>query len=226
MMNTRTLTRPAKFKPFALLFLALPFSGGALALDVSVIGLFPGRGAVVVIDGAAPKSIKVGQKSSEGVLLISADKETALFEIEGKKKTLRIGQHHRSESAAPRGNTISLAADARGHFVAAGTINETSQLRMLVDTGASAVAIPEAEAQRMGLDYKKGATASISTANGVIPAWRVKLDSVKIGDVSTNNVDAVVMPGANLPIALLGMSFLNRFEMNRDGETMTLKKRF
>ena len=57
-------------------------------------------------------------------------------------------------------------------------------------------------------------------------AWRVKLDSEKIGDVSANNVEAVVMPGGSLPIALLGMSFLDRFEMNRAGGTMTLRKRF
>ena len=97
---------------------------------------------------------------------------------------------------------------------------------MLVDTGASIVAIPESDAQRMGLDYKKGATASISTANGVAQAWRVRLDSVKIGDVSASNIDAVVMPEGKLPMALLGMSFLNRFQMNREGETMTLTKRF
>ena len=54
----------------------------------------------------------------------------------------------------------------------------------------------------------------------------MKLASVKLGDVSVNNIDAVVIPGDGLPIALLGMNFLDRFEMNREGGTMTLRKRF
>lgn len=215
----------AKFKPFfVVLFVLLP--GQAFALDVSLIGLFPGKGAVIVIDGAAPKSVKIGQKSAEGVTLVSVEKETAVIELEGKKQTLKIGQHHRSDTSSTRGSTFSVSANQRGQFIAAGTINEKSELRLLIDTGASAVAIPEKDAQRIGLDYQRGAQTSISTANGVITVWRVKLASVRLGDVSLANVDAVVIPGDALPIALLGMSFLDRFEMNRDGGTMTLRKRF
>jgi aspartyl protease family protein len=181
---------------------------------------------VVVIDGAAPKSIKVGQKSPEGVLLVSADKESAVLEIDGKRKTLKMGQHHQADTSSARGTTVSVSIDTRGQFIAPGLINDTGQLRMLIDTGASTIAIPERDAERLRLDYRNAPTTTISTANGMIEAWRIKLASVKIGDVSANNVDAVVMPGGALPVALLGMSFLDRFEMNRDGTTMTLRKRF
>jgi len=160
------------------------------------------------------------------VLVVSAEKDSAVLEINGRRKTLKMGQHHQSDSSSARGTTVSISADARGQFVAAGVINETAPLRMLVDTGASTIAIPEQDAQRMGLDYKNGAPAMVSTANGMTQAWRVRLASVKIGDVSANNVEAVVIPGGSLPIVLLGMSFLERFEMNRDGGTMTLRKRF
>ena len=218
------MTRPAKFKPFVLFLLALPCC--AFALDVSLIGVFPGKGAVLVIDGSAPKSIKIGQKSPEGVSLVSVEKETAVIEIEGRKKTLKIGQHHRTDTSSARGSTFSVSANNRGQFIAAGMINDKNELRMLIDTGASAISIPEKDAQRMGLDYKAGAPGAVSTANGVIQVWRVKLASVKLGDVSVNNIDAVVIPGDGLPIALLGMNFLDRFEMNREGGTMTLRKRF
>jgi aspartyl protease family protein len=218
------MASPAKFKPFVLLLLALPCY--AFALDVSLVGVFPGKGAVLVIDGAAPKSVKIGQKSAEGVTLVSVDKETAVVEVDGNKKTLKIGQHHRTEAGAPRSSTYSVSANARGQFIAAGMINDKNELRMLIDTGASAISIPEKDAQRMGLDYKNGAPGAVSTANGVIQVWRVKLASVKLGDVSVNNIDAVVIPGDALPIALLGMNFLDRFEMNREGGTMTLRKRF
>jgi aspartyl protease family protein len=65
----------------------------------------------------------------------------------------------------------------------------------------------------------------METANGDAFAYRVKLDTVRVGDVTMNNVDAVVMEGDSLPVALLGMSFLNRMDMRRDGQIMTLTKR-
>jgi aspartyl protease family protein len=64
------------------------------------------------------------------------------------------------------------------------------------------------------------------TANGAIPAYTVKIDTLQVGEVTLNNVDAVVIEGGKLPIALLGMSFLNRMEMKRDGQTMTLIRRY
>ena len=56
--------------------------------------------------------------------------------------------------------------------------------------------------------------------------YRVKLDSVTLGDITLLNVDGVVMAGPGLDIALLGMSFLNRTEMRRDGGYLTLIKRY
>ncbi|MGL4409523.1 MAG: retropepsin-like aspartic protease family protein, partial [Zoogloea sp.] len=67
--------------------------------------------------------------------------------------------------------------------------------------------------------------ASLQTANGVVQAWRVKLDTVQVGDVTLRNVDGIVH-GADMPFVLLGMSFLNRMEMRRDGNTMVLRQRY
>lgn len=77
----------------------------------------------------------------------------------------------------------------------------------------------------MVLYYKHGQVGYASTANGTVAVYRVKLDSVKVGDIELNQVDAVIHE-SGLPIVLLGMSFLNRTEMCRDGEQMTLKKRY
>jgi len=66
----------------------------------------------------------------------------------------------------------------------------------------------------------------METANGVAAAYRVKLDTVRVGDLTVNNVDAVVMEGDSLPVALLGMSFLNRMDIRREGQIMTLTKRY
>jgi aspartyl protease family protein len=98
--------------------------------------------------------------------------------------------------------------------------------RFLVDTGATLIALPAADAKRMGVSYLNAPRGVVNTANGSAVAYKVKLDTVRVGDITINNVDAMVIDGGGLHIALLGMSFLNRTEMTRDGETMVLTKRF
>jgi aspartyl protease family protein len=134
------------------------------------------------------------------------------------------GQHYRSGAARSDRQRITLSADTRGHFVVDGTVNG-SATRFLVDTGATAVVLPGADAVRMGIDYRKGERGFASTANGVAPMFRVKLNSVRLGEIELTNVDAMVVE-QGLSVALLGMSFLNRVDMQREGQTMTLIRRF
>src|SRR5258708_24942126 len=126
---------------------------------------------------------------------------------------------------APSCQSATLTADARGHFVVDGQINGGA-VRFLVDTGATAVSLSSADAARLGIDYRKGQPGLMGTANGTVAGYRVKLDTVRVGDIVVNNVDAAVMEGNQMPFALLGMSFLNRMEMKREGETMVLIRRF
>ena len=99
-------------------------------------------------------------------------------------------------------------------------------VRFLVDTGASSIALSVDEAKRAGVNYLAGTRGRVQTANGTAPVYMVKLDAVRVGDITVNNVDAVIIDGDKLGIALLGMSFLNRMEMKRSGDTLTLIKRF
>jgi len=199
------------------------FASPALAADVTLVGLI-GAKAIVIIDGGAPRTLAPGQKTGESVVLLGTEKDTASFEIDGKKRTLRMGQAY---SAAARGGrqNVTLAADARGHFIATGSINGGS-VRFLVDTGATLVSLPASEARRLGINYLQAERGQMQTANGVAAAWRVKLDSVKIGDVELSNVDAMVSENNAMGLTLLGMSFLNRMEMQRDNQSMTLTKRY
>lgn len=193
------------------------------AADIGVVGLFPGK-AVLVVDGNSPKIYAVGSKLGDGATLVAADNVSATIEVNGKRQVLSMGEHvHRS---GPSGkNSVTLQADARGHFRVQGQINGGSSLEMLVDTGASLIAIPASDARRLGINYKNGRLARANTANGIVNTYVVRLDSVKIGDVELNQVDASIQEDG-LPYTLLGMSFLNRMEMRRDGEQMTLTKRF
>jgi aspartyl protease family protein len=117
-----------------------------------------------------------------------------------------------------------LSAGSGGHFTTQGAINGHAATFM-VDTGATLVAIGAADARRMGLDYKSGQQGFASTANGVMPAWRIKLATLRIGDVEVHEVDAQVS-AQPMPYVLLGNSFLNRFQMQRDNQQMVLERRY
>ena len=212
-------------KHISLLVLAAcaPFAPSAIAADVALVGLI-GAKAIVVIDGGAPRTLAPGQKSAEGVTLLGTEKDAASFDIDGKKKTLRMGQAYSAAKRADR-QTVTLSADARGHFVTLGSINGGS-VRFLVDTGATFVTLPAAEAKRLGIDYLRGQRGQMQTPNGVVAVYRVMLDTVRVGDIELNNVDAVVSGSDTMGVALLGMSFLNRMEMQRDGQSMSLTKRY
>ena len=193
------------------------------AASVSVVGLFKDK-AIVSIDGGRPRTLSAGQ-TVQGVKLLAADSDSASFEVDGKRRTLHMGQSFAGGSAAAARQSVSLTADARGHFSAAGSLNGYP-MSFLVDTGATSIAINAAEARRIGLDYNKsGEAIGVGTAAGRVPAWRVKFNTVKGGSITLNHVDGLVVEsGLNVP--LLGMSFLNRMEMKRDGQTMTLIQRY
>jgi aspartyl protease family protein len=147
----------------------------------------------------------------------------ATIEGNGKREMIAIGEH--VNRSAPSGRaSVTLNADGRGHFIAQGQING-GMVRMLVDTGATMVALPASDAVRLGVNYKNGRPGYVSTANGTAPTYLVKLDTVKVGDIELHQVDALVQE-QGLSVILLGMSFLNRTEMRREGEQMVLSKRF
>ncbi|HXZ93383.1 MAG TPA: TIGR02281 family clan AA aspartic protease [Burkholderiales bacterium] len=200
------------------LLLALP----AQATDVTLVGVFPGKGAVLQIDGGRPTTVRIGH-SVQGVSVLAAEEKQALVEIDGKRLTLLLGQYASSSPAGDR-ERITLAADARGHFFADGSI-DGGPVRFLVDTGASMVALPARDANRLGIDYRKGPRGIIQTAGGNAIAYRVTFDQVKVGGIELANVDGVVLE-QGLDVALLGMTFLNRVEMQRDGQSMVLVRRY
>jgi aspartyl protease family protein len=197
----------------------------ATAAEVALVGVIGDKAAVLVLDGGEPKTVKVGQ-SWRGVTVLSVEKDRATVEIDGKHRVLERGQHYRGvASVSGGGGKATLAADTRGHFYAEGLVNGVP-VRFVVDTGATLVSLPQSDANRLGIDYRSGRRGSSSTANGVVPVYLVKLDSVKVGGIELHNVDALVHEGGGLDQALLGMSFLNRLQMQRDGATMTLIQRF
>lgn len=108
--------------------------------------------------------------------------------------------------------TLTVAADYLGHFVVHPTI-DNYRVKMLVDTGASFVALTEDDARSLGIrpsvsDYK----VSLRTANGIVRGARVNLREVRLGSILVRNVEAVVLPAGALSMSLLGTSFLGKLQ--------------
>lgn len=195
----------------------------ARAADVALIGTFESKAAILSIDAGAPKTLRVGQNFG-GITLIAIEKDRATIEIDGKRRVLVRGQTYSSSAPVSSAQRAMLSAGAGGHFMADGQINGTA-IRFMVDTGASAIAIPASEALRLRIDYKNGRRGRTQTAAGPIQTFLVRLDSVRVGDIEVQNVEAVVIE-RGLDITLLGNTFLNRVDMRREGGTMTLIRRF
>jgi aspartyl protease family protein len=205
---------------YSLLTFALAHS--AFAADISVIGIFPGK-AVLVVDGGSPKTYSIGNTVTSNIKLVAVADSAATFEDNGKRMTIAMGEHVNHSS--PNGPAqVTLPPDGRGHYITQGQINGGT-VTMMVDTGASMISIPATDAIRLGISYKNGKVGAVSTANGVVPAYMVTLNSVKIGDVELRQVNALVQE-SGLPFILLGMSFLSRTDMRSEGGQLILSKRY
>jgi aspartyl protease family protein len=204
----------------AALTIALP--NGAAAADVALVGLMSDK-AIVVIDGGQRQWLAVGGPAVAGVKLVAIEPGAAIFEIDGKRRRMQIGQ---SVVSAPQAEkpTLVLNADAQGHFLASGSING-APVRFLIDTGATLVSLGAADAHRARIDLANATPGVTQTANGLSRVWRVRLDTVRVGNITLRDVEASVHEH-DMPVALLGMSFLNRMEMRRDGATLTLIQRY
>ncbi len=197
----------------------------AMAQSVVLAGMLGSR-ALVIVDGSAPKSVAVGE-SHKGVKLHSTDGDTAVVEVAGRRQTLRVGESPANVgggAGAVGGDKIVLTASSGGHFLKQGQINGKS-VELMVDTGATSVGIGIEDAKRLGLDYQAGQPVRVSTANGTVMGRRIKLASVRVGDVEIFDVDGVVSSGS-MPYVLLGNSFLTRFQMTRTNDQMVLLKRY
>lgn len=196
----------------------------AAAQSVSMSGSL-GDKALLVIDGT-PRTVAAGTTVA-GVKVIKVTGSETVVEVGGKRQTLALGgaQVNLGGAASAGGGTqIMLAAGPGGHFVTSGSINGRA-VRFVVDTGATTIAMGEADARRIGLDYTRGQRGMVRTANGDVPSYRVSLREVRVGDVTVYNVDATVVP-ASMEVMLLGNSFLSRFQMRRDADILVLEKRY
>ncbi len=191
---------------------------------VNIVGLFSGK-AVMIINDGKPRTLSVGQ-TVDGVKLIAADSSSATLLIEGKTRSLGMGQAASvADTSVNSQPSLTLYANPQGHFVSECKING-APLKFLIDTGATTVALNSGDAQFANIDYKKGEPVFVNTANGVVTAYRVTIANLKIGSITLSQVDASVLEGGSPSVVLMGMSALKRMEINHQGNSMTLTKKY
>ncbi|THF64436.1 retropepsin-like aspartic protease family protein [Pseudothauera rhizosphaerae] len=198
----------------------------AIASEVSLVGIL-GNKAVLVVDGGRPRTIAVGQQTPEGVKLLAVSSATgsAKIEADGTVQHVELGRAPvRIDGTSSGAVDLTLTADTQGHHLTLGSINGAS-IRFMVDTGATSVGIGIADARRAGVDLSGATPIGVQTASGVVRGWRVRLDTVRVGPLEMHGVEGIVLEN-NMPVALLGMSFLSRTEMTHEGNRLTLRKRY
>lgn len=108
--------------------------------------------------------------------------------------------------------SYNIARDRRGHFQTDARI-DGQRIGVMVDTGASMIALNESSAARIGVrPLQSDYTATVSTANGAIKAARTRIAMVEVGPLTVRDVDAMVLPDAALSENLLGLSFLSKLK--------------
>ncbi|KLK92637.1 hypothetical protein AA309_13150 [Microvirga vignae] len=152
------------------------------------------------------------------IALVSLGRSAPAIATEASTLTPRIGETVQEFEARRRGvkftraddNPVTVDADPRGHFYLQPTL-DGQPVRMVVDTGASVVALTYEDAERVGARLSPGDfTIRISTANGVVEGAPFRISEIKIRELIVRDVEAIVLPKGRLEVSLLGMSFLRR----------------
>lgn len=192
--------------------------------NIQVLALFPGK-AMLAVNGSNTL-LAEGETGPGGIRLISASSKQAVIEIDGRRESFGLGDHIGGSYAAPELAEARIQRNTQGAFISEGAINGR-RVRMMVDTGATVVALNSRDADRLDIDYEDdGRPSIVTTASGTVRAYAVTLDRVRIGNIEQRNVQAVVMSGNHPPLVLLGQTFLSRVKIQDRGNLMVLQAKY
>lgn len=164
-------------------------------------------------------------QSYAGVTLIAAYSRTATLEIDGRQVVLGISRRIGTNYEAPAQQVVTIERDANLRYHTTATING-GKVQVLVDTGANVMALNSIQAQSLGVDYKAGSPARVETASGMVNAWIVTLRFVSVGQIRVDNVRATVVEGEFPATVLLGMSYLQHVDIKENNGTLSLSRPF
>jgi len=207
-----------------ILFLSIIILQSPMALAdnrLQLVGQF-GKKAVLLINGTQ-RMLSINTTSPEGVQLLRVERDYVVVLDNGQKKTVDFTTHMSTQFDKKEATEVKIWADSKGSYVTNGSING-QVVHFLVDTGATSIAMNEVTAKRLGIDYRyTGRPMQAATASGITSGYAIKLNSVKVGNIQLNNVDAAVLEGGFPREVLLGMSFLSNVKLERNNNLMILK---
>jgi aspartyl protease family protein len=213
-----------RFPVFLLLLTMISYSPLIMASKIiEVQALMPGMVVLLINDERV--TLKNDSPSVQGVKLFSSSTQSAVLEIDGEKKTVYMGSAVSTQFSQREIISEQIIADKYGMFRAHGSINGQS-IKFLIDTGASSVAMSAKEARRLGIQYRlKGKPIKTNTASGIANGWALNLDSVSLGPLVEKNVRGTVIDGDYPYQVLLGMTFLNRMKVDKEGNKMVISQK-
>ena len=196
---------------------SLVFAGELPSIEVN--GLF-GNQAVLTINGQQ-RILRSGQRSPEGVILVSSTLSHAVIRFEDMEHKLDLSSRVAGGFKAVEKSTVTIPVDRLGQYRVQLSVND-QQVGSLVDTGASIIAISSVQADRLGIDYLAGQKGHVVTANGRATSYAVTLDKVAVGGLVQYNVRAAVVEGSYPEEVLLGMSFLGAINLSESNGVLSL----
>lgn len=205
-----------------LAILCLALAPMCLALDIEAKMLAQGS-AILIIDGTQ-RMLREGNRSPEGVLLVSADGKQAILEIDGKRKTISLSRSIGSQFKKASKTEIRIASGVGGHYFTKGLINGIP-VDFVVDTGATSIAMNHFVAERLGIDYRAGTPITVDTANGTAKAFVVTLSSVSVGNIVAHQVKAAVSTTDSPSVVLLGNTYLTQVDLKIDQGVLVLSEK-
>ena len=186
--------------------------------SIEVEALFE-NAAVLMINGQR-KMLRVGQ-SFAGVTVVAADPASATLEFDGRKEEVGLSKRITSNFQVLQERRHTIARDANRQYLTNAMINGR-RVQVLVDTGANVVALSAAQANLLGIDFNAGEPSRVETASGITSAHSIILQSVSVGGIEIENVQATVVAGDYPTTVLLGMSYLQHVKMQEHNGILSL----
>ena len=192
--------------------------------DIQVHGLMPNQ-AVISINGTQ-RILKVGKPSPEGVSLVSSDSKKAVLEWQGERVERTLTKTITNNFSAPASkDEVRIERGHNNHYFTPGQINGRL-VNFMVDTGAFTIAMTPTEADRLGLNWRKGERFMAGTAGGGTPGYKVTLNTVSVGGITVHNIEGAVIVAEGNTDILLGMTFLEKTEMREENNALILRKKY
>ncbi len=179
--------------------------------------------AVIQVNGKTHR-LHIGESSPESVQLISLGVDEATFLYGERTIPVRLSRSYGLAPPSPGQRLHQVYADSQGMYRTMGAING-KPVNFVVDTGATYIFMSAREADRLGIDYRRhGKPSHAQTASSIVQTYNMRLNQVQVGEIIQYSVEASVVKGDFPRTPLLGMSFLQQLDMQRQSNMLTLRQ--